>query len=59
MTDSEREIRDLRMEVETLRNEVNELKEYVKILYSLLNEEEGYEASPDFTGGVEFGRANT
>lgn len=52
------DIESLRAEIKALKTEVNSLKEFVKAMYCMLNEEEEYEAG-DFTGGAEMGRFNT
>lgn len=58
--DEERELRDLRQEVTMLRGEVKDLRDFVKAMYAMLNEDgEEYDAPPDFVGGMEFGRTNT
>jgi hypothetical protein len=49
---------ELKLEVDALRAEVKGLKEFVRILYSMMMEEEEYDAS-DFQGGIEMGRFNT
>lgn len=60
MTDPEaRELNDLRMEVKTLRGEVKELREFIKALYAMMNEDEEYQSSDDYLGGMEYGRINT
>ena len=53
----ERELKDLRMEVKNLKSE--ELREFIKALYAMLNEDEEYQSSDDFLGGIEYGRTNT
>ncbi|MGI6008694.1 MAG: hypothetical protein ACOX8X_01015 [Methanomethylophilus sp.] len=52
------EIESLRMQVSDLQAEVRQLREFVKSLYALLNEDEDYQPD-DYEGGVEFGRVNT
>lgn len=49
---------ELKLEVDALRAEIRELKEFVRTLYSMMVEEEEYDAS-DFQGGIEIGRFNT
>lgn len=49
---------ELRLEVDALRAEVKELKEFVRTLYSMMVDEDEYDAS-DFQGGIEIGRFNT
>ena len=55
----ERELKDLRMEVKNLKSEAKELREFIKALYAMLNEDEEYQSSDDFLGGIEYGRTNT
>jgi len=60
MTDPrDKEIESLRLEVETLRKELADIREFVKGLYAMLNEGEEYEMTPGFLGGAEYGRSNT
>ncbi|MCH3978193.1 MAG: hypothetical protein LKJ94_04360 [Candidatus Methanomethylophilus sp.] len=58
MTRNDAEIENLRLQVRDLKAEVRQLREFVKSLYALLNEDEEYQPD-DYEGGVEFGRVNT
>ncbi|MEE3401357.1 MAG: hypothetical protein VZQ28_05295 [Methanomethylophilus sp.] len=58
MTRNDAEIENLRLQVRDLKAEVRQLREFVKSLYALLNEDEEYPPD-DYEGGVEFGRVNT
>ena len=53
------ETEDLRQEIAYLRKEVEDLREFVKGMYLMLNEGEEYEGLPGFLGGAEYGRMNT
>ena len=53
------QIEALRLEVGELKREVADLREFIKGLYSMLNEGEEYEMAPGFLGGAEYGRMNT
>ncbi|MFA5452278.1 MAG: hypothetical protein WC248_01730 [Candidatus Methanomethylophilaceae archaeon] len=50
---------ELKLEVDALKAEVKGLKEFVKMLYSMLTEEEEEYDASDFQGGIEVGRFNT
>lgn len=50
---------ELQKEIDELRTEIKTLKDFVKALYAMINEEEEYEPSSDYKGGVEVGRFNT
>lgn len=55
---TENEIR-MQKEIDDLKSEVQSLKEFVKALYAMINEDdEEYDAS-DYLGGAEVGRFNT
>lgn len=50
---------ELRHEIDALKTEVSGLKEFVKMLYNMMtDEEEEYDAS-NYAGGAEVGRFNT
>ncbi|NLU46246.1 MAG: hypothetical protein GXX87_04830 [Euryarchaeota archaeon] len=55
-----RDIEQLKTEIKALRTEIKDLKEFVRALYSMIDdgEEEEYLCG-DFPGGVEVGRYNT
>ena len=59
MSDTESEIKALRMQVTELQKEVTELREFVKSMYLMLSEGDEYEGNPAFLGGAEYGRPNT
>ena len=59
MSDTESEIKALRMQVTELQKEVTELREFIKSMYLMLSEGEEYEGNPAFLGGAEYGRPNT
>lgn len=56
MTD---DITELRQEIVYLKKEVEDLREFIKGMYLMLNEGEEYESLPGFLGGAEYGRMNT
>lgn len=55
----EKEIESLRAEVKALRSEVKDLKDFIKVIYSMISEDEEYDAPGEFLGGAELGRFNT
>jgi len=50
---------ELQKEIDDLKQEVKGLKDFVKALYAMMNEEEEYQPSTDYKGGAEVGRFNT
>ncbi|MDY0293157.1 MAG: hypothetical protein RBQ77_01095 [Candidatus Methanomethylophilaceae archaeon] len=55
-----KDIGDLQTEIKVLKSEVRELREFIKVLYSLVMEDEEEEYAPSgFSGGIEVGRFNT
>ena len=48
---------DLQRQIDSLRQEVEGLKEFVRALYSMIIEDE--DDDEDYVGGIEFGRYNT
>lgn len=59
MTDTEKEIQTLHLQVNELQKEVAELREFIKSMYLMLSEGDEYEGNPAFLGGAEYGRPNT
>jgi hypothetical protein len=53
------DIESLRTEVKALRSEVRDLKEFIRAVYSLINEEEEDYLCGDSPGDAEIGRYNT
>ena len=51
MTRNDAEIENLRLQVRDLKAEVRQLREFVKSLYALLNEDEEYQPA-DYAGGA-------
>jgi hypothetical protein len=52
---------ELQAQIDSLKAEVNGLKEFVRMLYNMINEDDGddeYDPA-DFKGGAEVGRFNT
>jgi hypothetical protein len=49
----------LKTEVRALRSEVKDLKDFVRVLYSMIDDGEEEYLCGDFPGGVEVGRYNT
>jgi hypothetical protein len=56
----EKEI-EMQMEIDALKAEVKGLKDFVRVLYSMITDDDGEEEydAADFEGGIEVGRFNT
>ncbi|MCK9322407.1 MAG: hypothetical protein RBR05_00665 [Candidatus Methanomethylophilaceae archaeon] len=55
----DKDVESLKAEVKALRTEVKDLKDFIKAMYSMISEDEEYDAPGEFVGGVEVGRFNT
>ncbi len=58
-SETQRELESLRKEVADLRSEIDTLRDFVKALYSLMEEGEQYEAPEGLPASIDFGRINT
>lgn len=54
-----KQLQDLKDEIESLKSEVGSLREFVKALYSMMDEGEPYEQSGELPASLDLGRINT
>lgn len=56
---ADKELENLRGEVASLKAEVENLREFVKALYGMMEEGEEYSPSEELPPAIDFGRINT
>lgn len=52
-------VEELQGQINQLKSEVKALKDFVRALYAMINEDEDGDYQSDYVGGVEVGRFNT
>ncbi|MDD2626269.1 MAG: hypothetical protein PHT00_02120 [Candidatus Methanomethylophilus sp.] len=56
----QQELTLLKNQVASLQEQVRDLRDFVRAIYTMIENDDGeYEAPADFVGGMEYGRTNT
>lgn len=53
------DINEMQLQIDALKAEVKELKDFVRVLYAMVTQDDEEYDAVDYTGGVETGRFNT
>ncbi|MCQ2056014.1 MAG: hypothetical protein MJY64_00865 [archaeon] len=52
------DMNEMQLQIDALKAEVKELKDFVRVLYAMVTQDDDYDAD-DYAGGIETGRFNT